>query len=149
MKTPSLIASVERDLRDGHAAVIQIVSTGEALMERRLAEIRTEEWGDVAGRHSPARICAGLSRLTASDRNSTSRLPIAKGNLVVAARLPRWPARCNAGTPSSVVTCLIERLASLTPVHGALDQIVQRFGIDIVAGGHWALAAGSFRKRGS
>src|SRR5712672_969978 len=47
MKTPSLIASVERDLRDGHAAVIQIVSTGEALMERRLAEIPTEEWGDV------------------------------------------------------------------------------------------------------
>ncbi|MGA7884090.1 MAG: hypothetical protein WCA44_00005, partial [Acidobacteriaceae bacterium] len=31
----------------GHAAVIQIVSTGEALMERRLAEIPTDEWGDV------------------------------------------------------------------------------------------------------
>ena len=28
---------------------------------------------------------------------------------------------------------LIERLASLTPVHGALDQIVQRFGADVVA----------------
>jgi len=27
--------------------VIQIVSTGEALMERRLAEIPTEDWGDV------------------------------------------------------------------------------------------------------
>ena len=27
--------------------MIQIVSTGEALMERRLAEIPTEEWGDV------------------------------------------------------------------------------------------------------
>ena len=47
MKTPTLIASIERDLSDGHAAVIQIVSTGEALMERRLAEIPTEEWGDV------------------------------------------------------------------------------------------------------
>jgi hypothetical protein len=47
MKTPSLIAAVERDLTLGHAAVIQIVSTGEALMERRLAEIPTEEWGDV------------------------------------------------------------------------------------------------------
>ena len=47
MKTPSLIAAVERDLTAGHAAVIQIVSTGEALMERRLAEIPTEEWGDV------------------------------------------------------------------------------------------------------
>mgnify|MGYP006960939243 FL=1 len=27
--------------------MIQIVSTGEALMERRLAEIPTEEWNDV------------------------------------------------------------------------------------------------------
>jgi len=33
MKTPSLIRSIERDLDAGHAAVIQIVSTGEALME--------------------------------------------------------------------------------------------------------------------
>jgi predicted RNA methylase len=47
MKTPTLIGSVERDLKAGHAAVIQIVSTGEALMERRLSEIPTEEWGDV------------------------------------------------------------------------------------------------------
>ena len=47
MKTPTLIRSIEQDLADGHAAVIQIVSTGEALMERRLAEIPTEEWNDV------------------------------------------------------------------------------------------------------
>src|SRR5208283_6238804 len=30
MKTPSLIASIDRDLASGNAAVIQIVSTGEA-----------------------------------------------------------------------------------------------------------------------
>lgn len=47
MKAPTLIRSIERDLDDGHAAVIQIVSTGEALMERRLAEIPTEDWGDL------------------------------------------------------------------------------------------------------
>jgi ATP phosphoribosyltransferase len=47
MKTPALIAAVERDLGAGHAAVIQIISTGEALMERRLSEIPTKEWGDV------------------------------------------------------------------------------------------------------
>jgi len=47
MKTPSLIRSIDQDLAQGHAAVIQIVSTGEALMERRLAEIPTEDWGDV------------------------------------------------------------------------------------------------------
>ncbi len=47
MKTPTLIRSVTADLAAGHAAVIQIVSTGEALMERRLAEIPTEEWNDL------------------------------------------------------------------------------------------------------
>ena len=43
MKTPTLIRSIEADLAAGHAAVIQIVSTGEALTERRLAEIPPEE----------------------------------------------------------------------------------------------------------
>ena len=47
MKTPTLIAAIEADLAAGHAAVIQIVSTGEALMERRLSEIPTEEWNDI------------------------------------------------------------------------------------------------------
>ncbi|RUX20700.1 methylase, partial [Mesorhizobium sp. M2A.F.Ca.ET.042.01.1.1] len=47
MKSPTLIRSIEHDLEAGHAAVVQIVSTGEALMERRLAEIPTKEWGDV------------------------------------------------------------------------------------------------------
>ena len=47
MKTPTLIRSIEQDLQSGHSAVIQIVSTGEALMERRLAEVPTQEWNDV------------------------------------------------------------------------------------------------------
>ncbi len=47
MKTPTLITSIETDLAAGHAAVIQIVSTGEALMERRLSEVPTEEWNDI------------------------------------------------------------------------------------------------------
>jgi hypothetical protein len=47
MKAPTLIRAVEADLAAGHAAVVQIVSTGEALIERRLAEIPTAEWGDL------------------------------------------------------------------------------------------------------
>lgn len=47
MMTPTLIGAIEQDLADGHAAVVQIVSTSEALMERRLAEIPTEEWSDL------------------------------------------------------------------------------------------------------
>ena len=48
MQTPSVIASIGQDLAAGDAAVIQIVSTGEALQERRLAEIPTDEWDDIS-----------------------------------------------------------------------------------------------------
>ena len=47
VKTPTLIAAIDADLAAGHAAVIQIVSTGEALMERRLSEIPIDEWNDI------------------------------------------------------------------------------------------------------
>ena len=62
MKTPTLIRSIEQDLADGHAAVIQIVSTGEALMERRLAEIPTEEWNDVRVDITPREYVLSRSR---------------------------------------------------------------------------------------
>ena len=48
IQTPSVLASIERDLETGNAAVVQLVSTGEALQERRLAEIPTDEWHDVS-----------------------------------------------------------------------------------------------------
>ena len=48
MQTPSVIESITGDLDAGHAAVVQIVSTGEALQERRLAEIPADEWQDVS-----------------------------------------------------------------------------------------------------
>ncbi|NBZ89824.1 strawberry notch-like NTP hydrolase domain-containing protein, partial [Stagnihabitans tardus] len=57
MKTPTLIAAIEADLAAGHAAVIQIVSTGEALMERRLSEIPSEDWGDVRVDITPREAC--------------------------------------------------------------------------------------------
>ena len=48
MKTPTLLRSIAADLERGDAAVVQLVSTGESLMERRLAEIPVEEWGDLS-----------------------------------------------------------------------------------------------------
>ncbi len=131
MKTPSLIASVERDLKAGHAAVIQIVSTGEALMERRLAEIPTEEWGDVQVDITPREYVLDYlahsfptqlyAPFTDSEGNLSSR-PVYRDGQPVQSR--DAVARRDR---------LIEKLASLPPVHGALDQIVQRFGADIVA----------------
>ena len=47
MKTPTLLRNIAADLEAGHAAIMQLVSTGEALMERRLSEIPAEQWGDL------------------------------------------------------------------------------------------------------
>ncbi len=131
MKTPSLIRSIERDLNAGHAAVIQIVSTGEALMERRLAEIPTEDWNDVRVDITPREYVLDYlahsfpvqlyEPFTDSEGNLSSR-PVYRDGQPVESR--EAVARRDR---------LIEKLASLPPVPGALDQIVQRFGTDMVA----------------
>ena len=131
MKTPTLIRAIERDLEAGHAAVIQIVSTGEALMERRLADIPTEEWGDVQVDITPREYVLDylahsfpiqlFEPFTDGDGNLSSRPVYRDGH----------PVRCRDAVERR--DRLIERLASLAPVQGALDQIVQRFGTDLVA----------------
>lgn len=131
MKTPTLIRSIERDLEESHAAVVQIVSTGEALMERRLAEIPTQEWNDVRVDITPREYVLDYlahsfpvqlyEPFTDAEGNLSSR-PVYRDGQPVESR--EAIARRND---------LIERLASLPPVPGALDQIVQRFGSDMVA----------------
>ena len=47
MKCPSTIRAIEADLEAGRSAVVQLVSTGEALMERRIADVPVSEWDDL------------------------------------------------------------------------------------------------------
>ncbi|MCL4068910.1 strawberry notch family protein [Pseudomonas sp. GX19020] len=75
MKTPTLIRSITEDLEAGHAAVIQIVSTGEALTERRLAELPTEEWSDVRIDITPRGIASGTCNIP-SRCSSMSHIPM-------------------------------------------------------------------------
>jgi len=131
MKTPTLIRSIKRDLEDGRAAVVQIVSTGEALMERRLAEVPTEEWNDIRVDITPREYVLDYlahsfpvqlyEPFTDGEGNLSSR-PVYRDGHPVESR--------EAVTRRDE---LIERLASLPPVPGALDQIVQRFGTDMVS----------------
>jgi hypothetical protein len=131
MKTPTLIAAIDADLAAGHAAVIQIVSTGEALMERRLSDIPTDEWNDVQVDITPRESCLDYLQhsfpvqlyepFTDSEGNLSSR-PVTRDG---------QPVECREAVRRR--DALIEHLASLPPVPGALDQIVQRFGIDLVA----------------
>ena len=61
MKCPSLIRSVEANLEAGHACVIQLVSTGEALLDRRIADIPVSEWDDISVDLTPRRGVPGIS----------------------------------------------------------------------------------------
>ena len=131
MKTPSLIASIDRDLAAGHAAVIQIVSTGEALMARRLADIPTEDWDDVQVDITPREYV--LDYLAhAFPVQLYEPFSDAEGHIL------SRPVYRDGRPVLSRDACarrdrLIERLAALPAAPGALDQIIQRFGTDRVA----------------
>ncbi|WP_242218639.1 strawberry notch family protein [Shinella zoogloeoides] len=131
MKTPTLIRSIDADLEAGHAAVIQIVSTGEALMERRLSEIPTEEWNDISVDVTPREYVGSYLQhsfpvqlyepFTDGEGNLSSRPVFRDGQ----------PVECREAVARRDE--MLEQLGSLPPVPGALDQIVQRFGTDMVA----------------
>ncbi|KAF0126035.1 MAG: putative methylase/helicase, partial [Methylocystaceae bacterium] len=132
MKVPSLIAAIERDLETGHAAVIQIVSTSEALMERRLAEIPSSEWGDLSCDITPREYVLDylahsfptqLFEVYSDENGDLHSRPVVDehGNPVQSREAMARRDR------------LIEHLAALPAVQGALDQIVQRFGTEMVA----------------
>jgi len=131
MKTPTLLRAIEGDLAAGHASVVQIVSTGEALMERRLAEIPTEEWNDLNTDLSPREYVLSYLQhsfpvqlhepFTDGEGNLSSRPVFRDGQ----------PVECREAVARR--DALIEQLAGLPAVPGALDQIIQHFGTDQVA----------------
>jgi P-loop containing NTP hydrolase pore-1 len=130
MKCPTLIAAIARDLEEGHAIVLQVVSTNEALLDRRLAEIPTSEWGDLSIDITPREYVLDylshsfptqLFELYSDDEQNICSRPAydADGNPVISREAIERRDR------------MIEHLASLPPVQGALDQILHRFGTDL------------------
>jgi hypothetical protein len=132
MKCPTLIARIAGDLEEGHSVVLQVVSTNEALLERRLAEIPTSEWADLSIDITPREYVLDylshsfptqLFELYSDDEGNILSRPAydADGNPVVSREALERRDR------------MIEHLASLPPVQGALDQILHRFGTETVA----------------
>ena len=132
MKCPSLIRAIEADLASGRSAVVQLVSTGEALMERRIAEIPASEWDDLSVDLTPRETVIEFlahafpvqlqEPFTDDDGNLFSR-PVFDGD--------GNPVLCQEAVARR--DALIEKLAALPPVPSALDQIVQHFGHEAVA----------------
>ena len=132
MKCPTLIRAIEADMEAGHSSVVQIVSTGEALMERRVAEIPAAEWDDLSIDLTPREYVLGFLehafpvQLQESFTNESGHLmsrPVfdAEGKAVL----------CQEAAAAR--DALIAKLAGLPPVQSALDQLLHHFGDEAVA----------------
>ena len=132
MKCPALIRAMENDREAGRASVIQLVSTGEALMERRIAEVPTSEWNDLNIDLTPRESI--LSYLVhAFPVQLQEPFTDEEGNLL------SRPVHDDDGNPVlsqeavAARDALIERLAALPAVPAALDQLLHHFGHEAVA----------------
>lgn len=132
MKLPSLVPAIETDLAAGQAVVVQLVSTAEAMLDRRLASLAPREREffeiDLSPRDhvidylSAAFPTRQMRVFTDCEGNSRSEpMSDQEGRPVHSQQALR--ARDE----------LIERLCALPPIGTALDTLIERFGTDSVA----------------
>ncbi|HYX17477.1 MAG TPA: strawberry notch family protein, partial [Nostoc sp.] len=132
MKCPKLIQAIEQDLALGHAVVIQIVSTNEELLKRRLYGIPVDEWKDLNLDLTPREYVMDylmsafpihLHEIHSGEDGEERSEPAfnADGSPVI--------SQAALGLRSA----LVDKLASLDPIPGALEQLLWHFGHKQVA----------------
>ena len=132
MKLPSLLPAIDSALRQDQAVVIQLVSTAEAMLDRRLADLSVEEREaleidlspreyviDYLSKSFPVRLMAVFT-----DENGNPR----SEPMVDASGAP---VLCRSAVAAR--DRMIEQLCALPPIATALDAIIERFGVDRVA----------------
>jgi predicted RNA methylase len=131
-KFPTVVDALEADLRAGHAPILQIVATDEALLERRLAEIPCGEWGNLRLDFTPKEAIVDylmngfpvqLQAVYTDEegREYSKLLEDEQGN----------PILCQAAL--AIRDRLVEDIALLPSVAGFLDQLIWHFGTELVA----------------
>ena len=132
MKCPTLLRAVEADLEAGRACVVQLVSTGEALLERRLADISAAEWDDLSVDLTPREyVIDYLAHAFPVQRMAP--FTDEGGHLMSRPMFDRDGRPVLSQEALAARDALIERLAALPPVQSALDQLVHHFGHESVA----------------
>jgi len=131
LKAPTLAASIRADLAEGRSAVVQIVSTNEAVMERRLAAIPPEEWNNLSIDLTPREYVLDylreafpvtLMEAIEGDDGGVTLVPVMdNGRPAVSQEALRRRED------------LITKMACLPAVPGVLDAVLDAFGTDAVA----------------
>ena len=131
LKVPTLCASIRRDLAEGRSVVVQVVSTNEAVMERRLASIPPEEWNNLAIDLTPREYVLDYLREAFPVTLMEAIEDEDGGVTLVPVRVDGRPAVSQEALRRR--EDLITRMACLPAVPGVLDAVLEAFGTDAVA----------------
>ena len=132
MKVPSLIEAITSEVAAGHHAVVQLVTTAEAMLARRLATLSPDERAQLDIELSPREAMIDYLKtafpvrmmqvIKGSDDGERSELMVdAEGN----------PVFCQQAL--ALRDAMIEELCALPPIGSALDEIIRHFGTQAVA----------------
>jgi protein-L-isoaspartate O-methyltransferase len=131
LKAPSLIASIRDDLASDRSAVVQIVSTNEAVMERRLSSIPPEEWNNLSIDLTPREYVLDYLREAFPVHLMEAIEDDDGGVTMVPVMVDGRPAVSREAVERREF--LIGRMACLPAVPGVLDALLEAFGTDAVA----------------
>ena len=130
MKAPTIIRAIEADLAAGYACVIQVVSTGESLLKRRLETMDPED-ELVEGALTPRDYVFGY--LEQAFPIHAQKLVEIDGNMVVEPLRDETGALVVSREALALRDAAMMELMTLAPIPSALDQILWAFGDEAVA----------------
>ena len=132
MKLPSLLPAIAEARASGHSVVVQLVSTAEAMLDRRIAALTPDERADLCVDLSPREYISDYLVRAFPVRQMESYFD-SEGKEY---SRPMFDADDNPVISPEAVRmrdALIEMLCAMPPITSALDAIIMRFGADAVA----------------
>jgi hypothetical protein len=132
LKAPTLVRDMEAQIGAGNCCVVQLVSTNEASMERRLNEVSPSDWNDLHIDLTPRDFATEYLK-NAFPIHAMKEVEDKNGNKTVA---PLLDEQGNAVVSQEALALRDDTLLSLAllpAVPGVLDAIIHHFGPDKVA----------------
>ncbi|KIC39830.1 SAM-dependent methlyltransferase [Ruegeria sp. ANG-R] len=130
IKAPTIIRAIEQDLEDGYACVVQVVSTGESLLKRRLEAMDPED-ELVEGALTPRDYV--LSYLEQAFPIHAQKLIEIDGNMVAEPLRDENGALVISREALALREAAMVELMTLAPIASALDQILWALSDEAVA----------------
>ena len=132
MKVRTIIEEIEKELAKGHAAVVQLVTTAEAMLTRRLADLSAEDRANLDIELSPREYAIDYL-LNAFPTRMMRVFVDAEGHDRSEPLVDDDGRPVHSPTALAARDALVETLCAMPIVGSALDEIIRHFGTKTVA----------------